>query len=261
VPLSPKSKINASVRDQIEEINKKNKFSEEDKRYLKQREEFAVSVGFNNLFEYIDQFGLYAGAQTIGRSLFTYEIIKRTIKIPGHIVEFGVWKGSNLLFMTKVLKLLQPSTYKLVFGFDNFKGLPNPVVIDGAFAKDCIGKYRGDEKILRHAIKLYELDEWCHLIVGNAVQTIKQFEKTKPEVLVSLAWIDFDIYEPCVVALDFLSRRLAVGGLIVFDEGISHLWPGETTAMLEFLNKSGGTYKMESNTISRQPTMMIIKES
>ena len=98
-------------------------------------------------------------------------------------------------------------------------------------------------------------------MVGNAVQTIVEFEEEKPEVLVSLAWVDFDLYEPTVVALDFLSRRLAVGGVIIFDEAINTWWPGETTAMLEFLSKSGSHYRMESNTTSRQPTMMIIRES
>ena len=249
------------MSNKIREINKVVKFEEQDNKYLKKRKNFAVRVGFPALFDYIDQFGLYAGAQTIGSKLFTYEAIKRTLIIPGHIAEFGVWKGSNLLYMAKVLKLLQPNTHKLIFGFDNFTGLPTPNEEDGPFATELVGKYKGDEKILRDAINLYDLDDWCHLIVGDAVQTIIEFEKARPEALISLAWIDFDIYEPCAVALDFLSRRLAIGGIIVFDEAISYLWPGETKAMIEFLNKSGGTYKMESNKISRQPTMMIIKDN
>ena len=252
---------NISIIKQLDAINNKIKFQEEDRKYLSDRKSFAQQIDFPDLFDYIDQFALYAGLQTIGSKLFCYEVIKRTIKIPGHICEFGVWKGSNLLFMAKVLQLLQPNTYKLIFGFDNFSGLPIPLEKDGSYARESSGKYRGDEKILRDAIALYNLDAWCHLIVGDAVQTIKDFENAKPEVLVSLAWIDFDIYEPCAVALDFLSRRLAIGGIIVFDEAISHLWPGETIAMLEFLNKRDGSYIMESNYISRQPTMMIIRES
>ena len=205
--MSSTSKIDPSVRSQIEEINKKVKFVEEDKEYLRQRKEFAIEVGFPDLFEYIDQYGLYAGAQTIGSRLFAYEAIKRTINIPGHIVEFGVFKGSNLLYMAKVLRLLQPSTHKLVFGFDTFTGLPDSTEKDGMFAVEMAGEYLGNEELIRDAISLYELDTWCHLIVGNAVQTIKEFEEEKPEVLISLAWVDFDLYEPTVVALDFLSRR------------------------------------------------------
>ena len=259
--MSSNPKIDVGVKGQVREINKKVKFSEEDKKYLKQRKEFAVEICFPDLFEYIDQYGLYAGAQTIGSRLFAYEAIKRTINIPGHIVEFGVFKGSNLLYMAKVLRLLQPSTHKLVFGFDTFEGLPDSTDKDGNFAKEMVGELVGNEKLIREAISLYELEAWCHLIVGDAVQTIVEFEEEKPEVLVSLAWIDFDLYEPTVVALDFLSRRLAVGGVIIFDEAINVWWPGETTAMLEFLSESGSHYRMESNTTSRQPTMMIIRES
>jgi hypothetical protein len=34
--------------------------------------------------------------------------------------------------------------------------------------------------------------------------------------MVSLAWIDFDLYESTKVVLEFLARRLAIGGIIDF---------------------------------------------
>jgi hypothetical protein len=249
------------IDEQLNTLKSFQKFSDSDSIFLRDRKIFSEELGEPNLFDYIDQFGVYAGSQTIASRLQAYEVVKLSIPVPGHIVEFGVWHGSNLLFMAKVLKLFQPNTTKLVFGFDNFSGLPDATSIDGKDAACLAGKYEGNEWVLRKAIKLHKLEEWVHLIKGDATKTISSFEKSFPEAMISLAWVDFDLYEPCKSALDFLSRRLSVGGVIVLDEAISRLWPGETIAMLEFLENSGGSYRMEANTIGRQPVMFLVKES
>lgn len=250
----------STLESQFLAIRASRKFVQEDATYLAKRQEFAQNLGIPNLFSFIDQFGLYAGAQTLAARLQTYEVLKSSIRIPGHIVEFGVWHGSNLLFMSKLLRLLQPNTSKLVFGFDNFSGLPEAHSLDGAEASSFAGKYKGNEEVLRATIKLYELEDWVHLVKGDATQTIPAFETVFPEAMVSLAWIDFDLYEPTKAALVFLARRLSVGGIIVLDEAISQIWPGETVAMLEFLEQSGGGYRMEANTLSRQPVMYLVRE-
>ena len=78
--------------------------------------------------------------------------------------------------------------------------------------------------------------------------------------MISLAYIDFDLYEPCKIALEFIAKRIAVGGAIIFDEAISGLWPGETTAMFEFIEKFNGSFKMVANHITPQPTLCLIRE-
>jgi hypothetical protein len=250
------------ISDQFSEVRQSLKFTGEDSGYLERRRRFAQSVGFPDLFSYIDQFGLFAGAQTIATKIFAYEILKRTVDVPGHVVEFGVWHGSNLLLMAKLLRLLQPSTTKLVFGFDNFSGLPKAHQLDGKEAAAAAGRYKGNEETLRAAIELYDLQEWVHLIKGDATQTIPAFEQEFPEVLVSLAWIDFDLYEPCYVALKFLSSRIATGGIIVFDEAISTTWPGETIALTQFLQETTTAhFRMVANTLCRQPVMYLVRES
>lgn len=248
------------LNDQFKTIRASRKFRREDQDYLTRRGDFAKKLGAPELYKYIDQFGLYAGVQTLGARLFTYEMVKQTIHVPGHLVEFGVWHGSNLLVMAKLLRLMQPSTTKLVFGFDNFAGLPDAHVLDGAVAAAAEGRYKGDEEVLRGAIELFDLQDWVHLVVGDATETIACFESAFPEAMISLAWVDFDLYEPCKAALDFLGRRLAVGGMIVFDEAISQDWPGETVALLEFLEKRGGGYRMEANKLCRQPVMYLVRE-
>jgi SAM-dependent methyltransferase len=250
----------SDIDRQLDAIRAIAKFRDGDRDYLSRRKKFAEDLGFPDLYAFIDQFALYAGEQTLATRLATYEILKQTLDVPGHIVEFGVWHGANLMFLAKTLRLLQPNTAKLLFGFDNFAGLPAASGADGARAAGTQGAYRGNEQVLRAAIELYGLDDWVHLIKGDALETIPAFEEKFPEVLVSLAWLDFDLYEPTKAALRFLARRLAVGGIVVFDEALSSAWPGETLALREFLEDcASGRFEMGANRIGRQPVLYLVK--
>ncbi len=215
------------------------KFMVEDDEFLEKRKVFAKKLENKNqkngIYDYIDHFALYAGKQTLGNKIATYEFLKQTIAIPGHVLEFGTWKGANLLFLAKTLDLLAPNSPKLVIGFDNFAGLPDPCAHDSIKSRKMVGMYEGDEAILRDAVDLFNYENYVHLVVGDATETIPNFATDNPEVMVSFAYIDFDLYEPVKKALSFLKERLFIGGFIVFDEAISSIWPGETVALLEFL--------------------------
>jgi len=229
--------------------------------FLNKRKKFAKDIGNTDLYNYIDHFSLYAGVHTIGNKLWTFELLKKTIGVPGDIFEFGCWKGSNLMFLAKVNSLLEPNAPKTVFGFDNFSGLPLGQKKDGDFAKSQAGEYVGNEDLLKKAIDLFDLNNKVKLIPGDAIETIPSFAKKCPEVLCSFAYLDFDLYEPTKAALNFLNTSISVGGVIVFDEACDPDWPGETIAMKEFLNITKHKFEMLSNPISLQPTVAIIRVS
>jgi len=233
------------------------KFSELDKRYLEKRRIFSEKLKREDLYELIDQFALYAGTQTLGTKIYTYELLKKTLQVPGHIIEFGCWKGANLLFLAKMMSLLQPSSPKKILGFDNFEGLPQAVSQDGEYANGFIGRYKGDELTLKQVISLFDFDNTIELIKGDAVSTIPKFKEARKDFLVSFAYIDFDLYEPTKVALDFLEEVISIGGIIVFDEALSDQWPGETNAMKEYMSASKIKYEMIANDLSRQPTVAL----
>ena len=161
------------------------------------------------------------------------------------------------MFMAKVLKLLQPNTIKEVYAFDSFKGLQTFSKQDNVDGKTLRGAYKGNEKVLREFIKLYEMESYVQLVKGDANKTIKQFNKENPHMLFSFAYIDFDLYTPTKEALNFLNQRLAVGGLIAFDEALTHEWEGEGKAMVEFLQENEGKYQPHLIGFSRQPTAVI----
>lgn len=236
------------------------KFQQNNQIYLSKRKILAEQLNIPNLWTIIDQFGLYAGIQTIGTRLAVYEVMKQCLNIPGHIMEFGCWKGTNLLFMAKVLQLLQPNTFKHIYGFDSFEGLQTFSAADGE-TKGNTGQYIGNESELLAIIEFFEMSEWVHIIKGNALDTIPRFEKDNYHLMISMAYIDFDLYEPCKAALEFVAKRLSTGGIIVFDEALTHLWPGEGLALVEFLSDKGANqFTMHNVSFARQPTVYLIKK-
>ncbi len=236
------------------------KFERIDQTYLTKRKSLADSIDVANLFDVADHFGLYSGVQTIGRSLAIYEAFKQTINIPGDIFEFGCWKGSNLLYMAKLLQLFQPNSIKQVYGFDSFEGLQTFSSEDGDETRETFQhRYQGNRQQLESFIDLYDMNSWVKLVVGNALETIDRFDETNQHSMICLSYIDFDLYEPCKKALEFSDRRLSVGGLIILDEALTETWKGEGQALREFLVDHKGEYESQSNTISRQPTVILKK--
>lgn len=225
--------------------------------FLTKRNKFAKEIGCSDLYDYIDHFSLFAGINTIGNKLWTFELLKQTVGVPGDIFEFGCWKGSNLMFLAKVNSLIEPNASKTILGFDNFSGLPLGQKEDGDFALSQAGQYIGSEEMLKKIIDLFDLNDKVNLIIGDALETIPKFTKEHPEALCSFAYLDFDLYEPTKSALSFLATSISVGGIIVFDEACMRNWPGETLAMKEFLNASKNNFKMLSNPISLQPTVAL----
>ena len=55
--------------------------------------------------------------------------------------------------------------------------------------------------------------------------------------MVSLLYLDFDLYEPTRVALDVLMERVVPGGVVCFDELACASYPGETRALRDHMQE------------------------
>ena len=73
------------------------------------------------------------------------------------------------------------------------------------------------------------------LVKGDVRSTIPQFIQNNPHTIISLLYLDFDIFEPTFRALEFLTDRIPKGGVIAFDQLNSESFPGETVAILKKL--------------------------
>ena len=73
------------------------------------------------------------------------------------------------------------------------------------------------------------------MVAGDACKTIPDYVMQHPSLLISLLYLDFDIYAPTKAALDALLPRVVKGGVVAFDELNCVEFAGETTALLETL--------------------------
>jgi hypothetical protein len=73
------------------------------------------------------------------------------------------------------------------------------------------------------------------LVKGDLVETLPQYLKNNPHLVVSLLYLDLDLYEPTKIALELLIDRMPKGAIIAFDELNASIFPGETVAVNEVL--------------------------
>lgn len=190
-------------------------------------------------------FPKYVRRQEIARFLCRYEIFKRQLNVKGSVVECGVHHGGGVMTWAQISATLEPYNYhRKIVGFDTFRGFPAVALQDGHGINARAGAFGEGYDI--HAELTRAVDEFdenrfinhkqkVELVRGDANQTIPQYLSDNPHLVVSLLYLDFDIYQPTVTALKVLLPRIPKGGIIAFDEVNNQEWPGETLAMLEQL--------------------------
>jgi len=195
----------------------------------------------------LESFPKYVRRQTLTRFLALYELFKQVLPIKGSVIECGVNRGFGLMSWAKLSAVLEPvNLTRRIYGFDTFSGFPSVyandntaqqtgyVVEAGAFATDSFEE-------LTKLIDLFDRDRFLghipkvKLVKGNATESIPAFLSEHPHLVVSLLFLDFDLYEPTRAALQAFVPRMPKGAILAFDELDNPIWPGETTALLETL--------------------------
>ncbi len=226
--------------------------------FLEQRKAISEKLGKQELWDIIDQWPLYTGVFNLARSMAIAEIIKDSLRVPGHIAEFGSWKGANLMFMAKLMKIFDPMCNKKVFGFEGFEGLDYFNEKDFEAAKEA-GTYKGNYEHLLTFIDLFEMHEIIVLKKGNILETLPAFLKEEPAASFSVVYLDTDLHATTKLILDQMHSRLSIGGCFVLDEWNYTTWPGETVAVREFLETKENSYSMENINNARQPSLLLRK--
>lgn len=191
----------------------------------------------------LENFPKYVRRQNLTRFLALYEIYKRILPVKGSIIECGVFRGFGTMTWAKLSAILEPvNLTRRIYGFDSFSGFPSLAQVDrvGMAAGVQEGDLFADSE--QELLELSAINDSTRflghvpkvkLIKGDATQTIPKFVEDTPHLLVSLLFMDFDLYAPTKAALEHLVPRMPKGAIIAFDELDNPLWPGETMAMLE----------------------------
>jgi len=195
----------------------------------------------------IENFPKYVRRQNLTRFLALYEIFKQVLEVKGSIIECGVNHGFGVMTWAKLSAILEPvNLTRRIYGFDTFAGFPSVSAADRSQSSQHVkpGDLYADS--YDEILKLVEIHDSTRflghvpkvkLIRGDARQTIPAFIAENPHVVVSLLYLDFDLYEPTRAALEAFMPRMPKGAIVAFDELDNPLWPGETVAMLEFLER------------------------
>jgi hypothetical protein len=186
----------------------------------------------------------YARRAQVTRFAALYELFKLALPVKGSVVECGVFRGASFMTFAQLSAALEPTNLtRRLYGFDSFGGFPSVSANDrprqtGAAEGDLAADSYAE---LSRLLEIYDTDRFlghlpkARLIRGDVTETIPAFVAENPHLVVSLLFLDLDLYEPTRVAIKNLVPRMPKGAVLAFDELDNPLWPGETSAALDEL--------------------------
>lgn len=192
----------------------------------------------------LENFPKYVRRQHLKRFLAMYEIFKMILPVKGSIVECGVFRGFSVMAWAKLSAILEPENLtRRIYGFDSFDGFPSVSEEDrGSAGVATLKDFQTNSyDELQELIRVHDQDRFLghmpkvELVRGDACKTIPEFVERNSHLLVSLLFLDFDLYEPTKAALEQLVPRMPKGAVLAFDELDNPIWPGETKALLDSL--------------------------
>ena len=219
---------------------------------LRTEAERVVGKNIERIFEHcpdsveikLENFPKYVRRQHLKRFLALYELFKLVLPVKGSVVECGVHRGFGLMSFAKLSAMLEPENLtRRIYGFDTFEGFPEVSEKDhSSTARREAGQLAADSyNELVQLIEEYDRDRFLghiskvKLVRGNMTKTIPDFLSNHPHVVISLLFLDCDLYEPTKVAIETFAPRMPKGAVLAFDELDNPIWPGETLGLLETL--------------------------
>ena len=205
-------------------------------------------------------------------------------KLPGHLLEIGVYRGRTLCATASLLRDLHPDC--LLYGFDSFSGFPPDPHPNDSF--ELFEDMHSSGVITEEHYQRVLLNKQLLTIVGrksnshassssgNFSGTSRQLVQDKLDFLslqntvlvegdiahtmnasnlpdqISAIFLDADLYLPYKVTLENAFSRLLPGGFIFLDEYYSLKFPGPRIAVNEFVEKNSNA---SLTCIQRSPSM------
>ena len=190
----------------------------------------------------LQEFTRFVPRQALARFLVRDRLFQMVLDVQGSVLECGVFGGWGLMAWAQLSAIYEPLNHQRhIIGFDTFDGFAglsgedacvgNLLAVRGGLAIDSY------EDILR-CIKLYNMNRFLQglpkveLVRGDICITAEEYLRNNPSLVVSLMYLDMDVYEPTLAALKAFLPRMPKGAVLAFDQLNCAAWPGETTAVL-----------------------------
>lgn len=151
-----------------------------------------------------------------------------------------------MLAWTKLSSILEPVNHtRKIIGFDTFEGFPHLHEKDTETGTSSHLKkqaLRGSSyESVSEAIRVYDMNRplqhisKIELVKGDICKTVEQYVQDNPHLVVSLLYLDVDLYLPTRKSIEIFASRMPKGAIICFDELNAQIFPGETMAVHEVL--------------------------
>ena len=139
-------------------------------------------------------------------------------RVPGDVIETGVWRGGSCILMRAVLKA-HGCTDRTVWVADSFQGLPPPNV--ERYPQDR-GLDLSQEKFLAVSLQQVQANFRKYGLLDDRVRFLEGwFKDTLPAAPIerlAVMRLDGDLYESTTDALTHLYPKLSVGGYVIIDD-------------------------------------------
>ncbi len=191
---------------------------------------------FKKRWDYENNFYLSCNTQRLAKFSAHYELYKKIITLPGHIVECGVFKGCSLVRWAHFREMFGGSSTKQIIGFDIFDKFPETHHEEDKSKLASWIEQAGSSSIskdqLLEILSKKSLSQKIELIEGDILKTVPKYVKDHPELKIAMLHLDTDVYEPATVILEHLYPKIVKGGILILDD--YSVFPGETKAVDEF---------------------------
>jgi hypothetical protein len=170
----------------------------------------------DKMYEFENNYMLTTKPNRIGKLLVQFDLLKKTILIPGDIIEFGVFKGASFSRLAIFRNLLGAENSKKLIGFDIFGQFPDAITEEDKIQKKNFTDLAGDESISREqlleVLKNNSCDKHVALIPGDICESVPKYLNENPATKLSFINLDVDLVNVTSVILENCYMRLSVGG-------------------------------------------------
>lgn len=206
-------------------------------------------------WEYENGFHLTSDKSRMQKIITHHNIFKKTLKVEGDILEFGVFKGNSLIRFATFRDMYNLN--KRIIGFDAFGKFPIQKNVDDNKFINSFEKESGNGiklKDLKYYLNKKKIKNFS-LYKGDIQNTIDLYLNEYKSSKISLLHIDVDVYYPTKIILDKLFDKISNNGIILFDD--YSIIDGETRAVNEFLKNRKIKNKLKKIPYTKNPFFMV----
>lgn len=207
-------------------------------------------------------------------SLFSYSPVEKMLNtamkyveqstLEGDYFEFGVFEGHSFVIAYSLAERYRLQAMRF-HAFDSFAGLPEVEGIDAqGFRHFEVGQFACDLPTFMHNISRNGLDQRRITVTpGYYDESLNDETKRKLNARkAAIIYIDCDLYESTIAALDFVTEYIQEGTILMFDDWFCYRGNpdrGEQRAFMEWLAKNPSITAVEYQKFDWQGNSFILQ--